>query len=87
MASNSVSMMSRRHSSVFNQSGFLTSGSILEQRRAGFELDSIQRPPLVPCNCAKQVCRPLPTQGEKRPGDDATDTLDLTIIEGELLSV
>ena len=69
MASNSVSTMSKRHSSVFNQSGFLTTGSILEQ--AGFELDSIQRPPLIQHNCAKQVCQPLPTQGEKeRAGDE-----------------
>ena len=34
MALNLVSMMSRRYSSVFNQSGFLTTaGSILEQRQ------------------------------------------------------
>ena len=33
MALNSVSTMSRRHSSVFNQSRFSTTGSILEQRQ------------------------------------------------------
>ena len=38
MASSSVSTMSRRYSSVFNRSGFLTAGSILEQRQ---DLNSI----------------------------------------------
>ena len=50
MASSLVSTMSRQYSSVFNQSGFLTAGSILDQRQ---DLNSIlfspyhYRPPAV----------------------------------------
>ena len=64
MASKSVSTMYWRHSSVFNQSGFLTTGSILEQRQ---DLNSIlfsahhQFHTTAPNRCVDH----LPTQGEK----------------------
>ena len=46
------------HSSAFNQSRFSSTGSILEQRRTGFELDFIQHPPLIPYNLHTDLAIP-----------------------------